>query len=228
MLSHADGDSTLMTSAPMDARCSVAYGPAHIIDRSITRTPSSGSRPRCAAPGSAARGVHSTDDAGVSDACQPNPPNGRDGTLADPIGSSAPRTSSPSRPMRSAGVLTTPMGTLLASPRASSSSLVLSTNHTYIFTVTCSSFSGTSRSSGSAKRSSVSSGSPTSLNSAGIWRSRQNTPAQPSSAGYTPHWPRVWLPRRTKTGAPTAVAGPYSSSIPAAHSCAERSTSSPA
>src|SRR3954471_13951351 len=49
MLSHADGDSTLITSAPIDARCSVANGPAHIIDRSTTRTPASGSCPRAPA-----------------------------------------------------------------------------------------------------------------------------------------------------------------------------------
>ena len=148
--------------------------------------------------------------------------------MAGPHGSSAPRTARPSRPIRSAGVLARPIGTLFARPSASTSSLVLSMNHRYIFSVTCSSFSGISRCSGSAKRGSASSGSLTRRNSAGICRSRQNTPAQPSSTGYTPHWPRVWLPRRMNTGMPAAVAGPYSSSIPAAHSCADRSTSSPA
>ncbi len=227
MLSHADGDSTLITSAPIDARCSVANGPAHIIDRSTTRTPASGSCPRSPVARRTRRPLDLVvGDVGRLPAEAAERPAG-DRRLADRAPARRAPAAHRGRSARQVW-LAMPIGTLLARPRASSSSFGLSMNHTYIFTVTCSSFSGTSRWSGSAKRGSASSGSPTRREQVGICRSRQNTPAQPSSAGYTPHCPRVWLPRRMNTGMPTAVSGPYSSSIPAAHSWAEMSTSSPA
>src|SRR5947209_19821454 len=69
-------DSTLMTSAPIDARNEVAMGPLQNVDRSRTRTPSSGlsdapsgSRPagRAATSNSPSAGARPLGAAGVSE-----------------------------------------------------------------------------------------------------------------------------------------------------------------
>ena len=119
MLSHADGDSIFMTSAPISASLSVANGPAHIIVRSRTRNPASGScrNELSAASTSDARGTEAA-DAVVSCTSEfhAKPGNGRPGMRSvEPstatTSSQKPRSAGVSPASTSAGVITIPNGT---------------------------------------------------------------------------------------------------------------------
>ena len=114
MLSHADGDSIFMTSAPISASLSVANGPAHIIVRSRTRNPASGS---CSDELSDAGGTRAAE---VVVSCpsefHAKPGNGRPGMRSvEPstatTSSQKPRSAGVSPASTSAGVITIPNGT---------------------------------------------------------------------------------------------------------------------
>ena len=120
MLSHADGDSTLITSAPISARRNVANGPAHIIVRSSTRIPSSGSAVAwvfaTVSVANPANPAAVDDDDGFGVLSQANPGKGRPGIRTDfpyeGTMSQNPRSAGVWPASTSAGVITKPNGTL--------------------------------------------------------------------------------------------------------------------
>ena len=95
MLSHARGDSILMTSAPISPSIFVAYGPAHIMVRSRTRTPASGSRFTTAPPRRRRTSAASTSSTVAvttgGRATQSRPGNGRPGSRPSGPSSKKPR-----------------------------------------------------------------------------------------------------------------------------------------
>src|SRR4051812_43406643 len=110
MLSHAEGDSTFTTSAPISAIRSVANGPAHIIVRSMTRTPSRGNFGAALAGAALPAAVAPVALSRAGAARQPKPGNGRPGTFvvlpfAVATMSKAPRWARPAFASSSAGVV---------------------------------------------------------------------------------------------------------------------------